>query len=101
MPRESTVPAHDGGTVAPALARNAVAAASRVILSRDQLNDISYLGIEEALKEHNTEVLLFGKPNARVNRRMGVALAIDETIEKARKKADNAAKCISIVEKIH
>ena len=78
----------------------AVAAASRVILSKHALANISYKGIEKALSEADTKVLLFGKQTAKINRRMGVVLAIEQSIEKARLKADKAAANIQVLEKI-
>ncbi len=74
------------------------AAASRVILSQDIYSNVSYKGIDKALSEKNTKVFIFGKPNARKGRRMGVTVAFDETIEKARSKADRAAKNIEVIQ---
>ncbi len=74
------------------------AAASRVILSKKQLQKPLYRGLENALSTKDTKILIFGKPNSKINRRMGVALALDTTIEKAKKKADDAAKAIEIFE---
>ena len=54
--------------------------ASRVILSPANFPEFGYTGIEEALKQKDTELLIFGKPNAHKGRRMGVALAQDESI---------------------
>ncbi len=77
---------------------NAEAAASRVILSKDTFSNVAYKGIEKALSAKNTQLLLFGKPNAKKGRRMGVTLALDKTIEKARSKADKAAACIEVIQ---
>ena len=49
------------------------------------------------MKEADTQVLLFGKPNARPGRRMGVALARDTDVTAARAKADRAAACITVM----
>tara|TARA_Y100001968_G_C19438518_1_gene761175 strand:+ start:1402 stop:2538 length:1137 start_codon:yes stop_codon:yes gene_type:complete len=70
--------------------------ASRVILSPNDLDTINYRGVEMALKETNTHLYIFGKPNAKKGRRMGVAIASDITLEKAISKADNAANNITI-----
>ena len=72
--------------------------ASRVILAKNTINNISYSGVEEALKESNTKILLFGKPTAKKGRRMGVVLASDEEILKAKKKADKSASQIHVLE---
>ena len=72
------------------------AAASRVILADQQLSSVQYSGLNEALREPDTQVLLFGKPDSRPGRRMGVALARGEHIAEARAKADRAAACIKV-----
>ena len=73
------------------------ASASRVILSKDNYSEITYQGVENALSEKDTKLLLFGKPSSTKGRRMGVALALDETVEKARSKADRAASHVEII----
>ena len=77
--------------------RTAPAAASRVILADESMPSVTYTGVEQALKEADTQVLLFGKPNARPGRRMGVALACDTEMTAARAKADRAAACIKVI----
>ena len=72
------------------------AAASRVILAQDQMDAVVYTGVEDALQEPDTQVLLFGKPNARPGRRMGVALALDADVTRAKAKADRSAACIKV-----
>ena len=71
--------------------------ASRVILSDKKLTSIEYQGLEKALLVEDTNILLFGKPNAREGRRMGVAVATGDTIEIAQEKADRAANLIKII----
>ncbi len=73
-------------------------AASAVILATKNADSISFAGVAEALSEPDVDLRLFGKPDARPYRRMGVALAKAETTELARTKAVNAASKISIVE---
>jgi len=71
--------------------------ASAVILSPlQQGQNIIYEGVADALSISDTEVRLFGKPEALLNRRMGVALATANSIEEARDKATTAANRISI-----
>ena len=71
--------------------------ASAVILSPlQQGQNIIYEGVADALSISDTEVRLFGKPEALFNRRMGVALATANSIEEARDKATTAANRISI-----
>jgi phosphoribosylglycinamide formyltransferase 2 len=77
--------------------RSRGAAASRVILAKASGAGVSYTGLERALAIPDSEVLLFGKPDARPYRRMGVALALGATTEEARRRADDAAGCIQVV----
>jgi len=65
--------------------------ASSVILVKGKSNNISYSGLAEALTQPDTQLRLFGKPEVNGERRMGVCLAIGESIEEARKKANGAA----------
>jgi phosphoribosylglycinamide formyltransferase 2 len=50
-------------------------------------NDIRFENVERALVEPDTTIRLFGKPEVRGHRRMGVSLALGESIEAARAKA--------------
>jgi len=84
------------GLPIPAI-RSSAAAASRVILADQALEGVAYTGVAEALAEPDTQVLLFGKPDARPNRRMGVALAAGATVAEARARADRAAGRIAVV----
>jgi len=71
-------------------------AASRVILAQENLASVGYTGLGEALAEPDTQVLLFGKPDARPQRRMGVALARGDSEAQARQRADAAAARIRV-----
>ncbi|MGL6133281.1 MAG: formate-dependent phosphoribosylglycinamide formyltransferase [Prochlorococcaceae cyanobacterium] len=72
-------------------------AASRVILAERAADQVAFTGVAEALSEPDTEVLLFGKPDARPNRRLGVALARGASEAEARRRADAAAGQIRVV----
>ena len=76
---------------------SADAAASRVILAETHLDSVAFDGIEQALTEANTQLLLFGKPTARPGRRMGVALATGDDQREAQTKADHAAACVNVI----
>ncbi|MCP9850324.1 formate-dependent phosphoribosylglycinamide formyltransferase [Cyanobium sp. Morenito 9A2] len=78
--------------------RSSGAAASRVILADRALARVAYDGVAEALAEPGTQVLLFGKPEARPQRRMGVALATGRDRAEAQGKADRAAERVQVVE---
>ena len=73
------------------------ASASAVILADDKASSIYFEGVDEALSEPDVEVRLFGKPDSRPFRRMGVALAKGNNIQSAREKATQAASKIKIV----
>jgi phosphoribosylglycinamide formyltransferase 2 len=72
-------------------------AASRVILAERAGSPVRYSGVAEALVEPDTQVLLFGKPEARPQRRMGVALARAGSAAEARAKADRAAGQVKVL----
>ncbi|SBO44129.1 formate-dependent phosphoribosylglycinamide formyltransferase [Cyanobium sp. NIES-981] len=72
-------------------------AASRVILAEEALESVRFEGVAEALREPDTQVLLFGKPDARPHRRMGVALARGADLAAARSRADHAAAQVRVV----
>jgi len=71
--------------------------ATRVIISDEESNNPSYIGLNEALRVDNTKVLIFGKPFAKKGRRMGVVLSSNDDIDIARDNADNAASNIRVV----
>jgi phosphoribosylglycinamide formyltransferase 2 len=72
-------------------------AASRVILAAGEGADPSYGGLADALAIPETRILLFGKPEARPHRRMGVALARGADLEEARRRADAAAAAVRVM----
>jgi phosphoribosylglycinamide formyltransferase 2 len=78
--------------------RSTGAAASRVILADRALERVAFEGVPEALAEPDTQVLLFGKPEARPLRRMGVALASGRDRAEAQGRADRAAARVKVVE---
>ena len=71
-------------------------AASRVVLASETLASVQIEGVAAALNEPDTQVLLFGKPDARPHRRMGVVLAQGASETEARQKADAAASLIRV-----
>ncbi|HEY9690975.1 MAG TPA: formate-dependent phosphoribosylglycinamide formyltransferase [Oculatellaceae cyanobacterium] len=74
------------------------ASASAVILATENSESIAFEGVVEALSEPNVDLRLFGKPDSRPFRRMGVALAKGSDIAEAREKANKAANNVKIVE---
>ena len=74
--------------------RSRGAAASAVVLVEGDSEDVRYAGADEALAEPDTQLRLFGKPEVRGERRMGVALALADDVDQARAKAVRAANAI-------
>jgi len=72
------------------------ASASSVILVEGESKQVSFKHIEKALHQPDTQVRLFGKPEVSGERRMGVALARDKSVESAKAKAIAASEAISI-----
>ena len=74
--------------------------ASAVILADRDAERFSVKGLSEALRQGSetgeVDVRIFGKPTTRPYRRMGVALATADTVEKAREHARKAAECVRI-----
>ena len=69
--------------------------ASAVIYGNMDAKGISFSGLEQALKDPDTDLRLFGKPEAFTRRRMGVALARADDTDSARQKAKKSADAIS------
>lgn len=76
-------------------------AASHVILSPVEGYDPGYNNLSEVLKDQGVTVLLFGKNEAMVNRRLGIVLATDPDVQKAKEKAEIAAHKIEISTRQH
>jgi len=72
------------------------AAASCALLLEGERVAPSYGGLAAALAEPDTQLRLFGKPEISGKRRMGVALALAETIEAARAKARRVAAAVNL-----
>ena len=70
--------------------------ASAVVLVQGQSANVSFGNLGAALKEPDTQLRLFGKPEVDGQRRMGVALARDESIEAAVAKAMRAASAVEV-----
>ena len=70
--------------------------ASAVLLVSGESRKVSFGNLGAALAEPDTALRLFGKPEVSGQRRMGVALARDESIEAARAKALRAAAAVDV-----
>lgn len=69
--------------------------ASSVILVKGNSDNAVFSGVYEALAEPDTQIRLFGKPEVKGERRMGVCLARGKSVEEARAKANRSAGQIS------
>lgn len=69
--------------------------ASAVILPRLHSNDVVFENVKQALKPQ-TQLRLFGKPEIDGTRRLGVALAYEETIDKAIALAKQVSGCVVV-----
>jgi phosphoribosylglycinamide formyltransferase 2 len=74
------------GLPIPAIRQRGPAASCALLVEGDS-NDIRFEGVERALTEPDTALRLFGKPEVRGHRRMGVSLALGGSIDEARAKA--------------
>ena len=72
--------------------------ASVAILAHGDMKNPTYIGIENALKEPDTWVRIFGKPEVVGHRRMAVVLALGKSTKDALEKAKSAASKIKVVE---
>lgn len=71
--------------------------ASAVILAAGASDRPQYAGLGEALKVPTSKVRLFGKPAAHPGRRMGVALALGDTVEAAKERAIACASQVQVM----
>ncbi|MDJ0655188.1 MAG: formate-dependent phosphoribosylglycinamide formyltransferase [Xanthomonadales bacterium] len=71
-------------------------AASAVILVEGDGQAPVFSGLDQALARADTDLRLFGKPEVKGRRRMGVSLARAETIEQARENARASAASVGV-----
>src|SRR5262249_1899113 len=74
------------GLPIPAIRRHGFAASCALLVKGDSQN-MRYGNLAEALSQPDTDLKLFGKPEVRGSRRLGVGLALGSSIEDARAKA--------------
>jgi len=67
-----------------------------VILVEGESEQVSFGNLKEALAQPDTQLRLFGKPQVKGKRRMGVAVARGETLDAAREKAKTAAAAVEV-----
>ena len=64
--------------------------ASRAVVVEGDTTEIEMDNLEKVLEEPGTQMRIFGKPEIKGHRRMGVILATADTVEEARAKAERA-----------
>jgi len=72
-------------------------AASAALLVYGESKNVKFENIDSALSLPDTSLRLFGKPEVSGHRRMGVALALGDSIEQAREKARKVRDLVKIV----
>jgi phosphoribosylglycinamide formyltransferase 2 len=70
--------------------------ASAVILVNGESKRTCFSGLGDALKEPDTQLRLFGKPEVKGSRRMGVGLARGDTLDEAKSKAIRVSQSVKI-----
>lgn len=70
--------------------------ASRAIVVEGNTHEIEMCGLDSVLAEPDTQMRIFGKPEVKGHRRMGVILALDESVEAARAKAERAYEKLEV-----
>ena len=83
------------GLPIPAI-RELGAAASAVIIAQGQSEQPTFDNLDAALALPDTQLRLFGKPEVRGERRIGVALALGKDVDEARRKARVVATRVEI-----
>mgnify|MGYP003407036681 CR=1 FL=1 len=84
------------GLPIPAIRRNGTAAASCALLVKGDSSSMAYGNLATALAAPDTDLKLFGKPEVRGSRRLGVGLALGADLDEARKKARDVVAAIEV-----
>jgi len=83
------------GLPIPAIAQRGPSASAVLLVEGDGVGPV-FTGLETALAAPDTELRLFGKPEVKGRRRMGVALARGENLEDARQRARQVAGAVGV-----
>ncbi len=70
--------------------------ASSVILVEGESDQVTFSNLSEALSQPDTQLRLFGKPDVSGQRRMGVGLALGESIDEAIEKAKGVSSGVLV-----
>lgn len=88
------------GLPIPEITQDRAGVSAVILATKESSNTPTFTGIEEAIKEPQTDIRIFGKPTTRPYRRMGVTLAydkVDTDMDALRKKAAEAAKKVTVI----
>ncbi len=72
---------------------------SRAVVVEGNTTEIEFDNLEKVLEEPGTQIRIFGKPEIKGHRRMGVILATADTVEEARAKATRASEALKVIVK--
>jgi phosphoribosylglycinamide formyltransferase 2 len=83
------------GLPIPAIRRHGFAASCALLVKGDS-NNMRFGGLDRALAEPDTDLKLFGKPEVRGSRRLGVGLALGSSVDDARAKARAVVAAVDV-----
>ena len=72
---------------------------SRAVVVEGNTTEIEFDNLEKVLEEPGTQIRIFGKPEIKGHRRMGVIIATADTVEEARAKATRASEALKVTVK--
>jgi len=84
------------GLPIPNIIQYGAAASHALVVTASKSKSITYGNIEQALNSESTDLRLFGKPDLDGKPRMGVGLALGQSIPMARKKAEDIIDTLTI-----
>ena len=84
------------GLPIPEIVQYAPAASHALVVAANSVN-IEFCNVDKVLQQVGTELRLFGKPNVNGERRMGVALALGESVIEAREKAAKMIQSLTVI----
>ena len=70
--------------------------ASRAVVVEGDTDKVEFDTLEQVLAEPGVQIRIFGKPEVKGHRRMGVILATDESVDAARAKAERAYEALRV-----
>ena len=70
--------------------------ASRAVVVEGDTDKVEFDNLEQVLAEPGVQILIFGNPDVKGHRRMGVILATDESVDAARAKAERAYEALRV-----